>query len=328
MKILVIFTGGTIGSSENEQWISLDGSTKYTLIRNYRKENGNAIKFDVLSPYTILSENLSAKELTTLCALVSQKVKEGYDGIIVTHGTDTVQYTASALAYTVDCNDIPVVLVSANLPLENEKTNGNVNFKSAVDFIASKKAGGVFVAYCNQLGEGTDVHYATRILSHAESMDQLFSLDGQPFATVRDGEVVLNDKCILAVNIEREKSVQFVESPKVLVVTTYPGDEFNYNLEDYNAVLIKPYHSGTLNTENQKLSVFCEKAKNLGVPVFLPNVSNGTAYESSKLYEKLSLTVLPYSTVPAIYTKIWLAVSLKKQVKDFVLKQISAEFIH
>ena len=53
MKILVIFTGGTIGSTVNENWISLNDNTKYTLIENYKKID-SSVEFDVLSPYSIL----------------------------------------------------------------------------------------------------------------------------------------------------------------------------------------------------------------------------------------------------------------------------------
>ena len=66
MNILVIFTGGTIGSASGKKWISLDDSTNYTLIENYKKEGDSEISFSVLSPYSILSENLSGEELTAL----------------------------------------------------------------------------------------------------------------------------------------------------------------------------------------------------------------------------------------------------------------------
>ena len=324
MKILVVFTGGTIGSVSGKKWISLDDSTNYTLIENYNNSDG--IVFDVCSPYSILSENLSGEELSLICKVVNEKAKKGYDGIIVTHGTDTIQYTASALSYTVNAKDIPIVLVSANYPLEDERTNGNINFKSAVDFIKSKKANGVFVAYKNENEKETKIHLGTAITSHAEARDEIYSLGGKPFAFVLDGVVTLSEKAKDYTPNDKEMEVDFVKSPSVLMVTSFPGDNFNYSLDGVKAVLIKPYHSGTLATENPMLKDFSERAKETGVPVFLCNVMGGKAYDSARVYKELSLTVLPFCTIPAIYTKIWLAVSKNRDIREFVLSELSSEF--
>lgn len=326
MKILVIFTGGTIGSASGKKWITLDDSTNYTLIDDYVNKEGNSVSFDAVSPYSILSENLSGSELTKLCNLLIESVKKDYDGIIVTHGTDTIQYTASAIAYTVNAKNVPILLVSANYPLEDERTNGRVNFKAAVDFIKSKNGGGVFVSYQNAGEDKVKIHLATSVIGHAEAMDEIHSLGGKTFAEVLDGKVFITEKINERIINEEERKVEFTSSPNVLMINSFPGDEFNYNLDGYNAVLIKPYHSGTLNTESKRLAEFCEKAEEKGVPVFLTNVPSGKAYESSKTYKNLSLYVLPFCTIPSIYVKIWLAVSLKKDVKEFVLNEISGEF--
>ncbi len=326
MKILVVFTGGTIGSTSGKKWISLDDSTNHTLIENYKNTTDDGVKFDVLSPYSILSENLSGVEMAKLCQTVREGAKKDYDGIIVTHGTDTIQYSAAALSFTVNAKNIPIVLVSANYPLEDERTNGNVNFKAAVDFIKSKKANGVFVCYKNCTEENVQIHLGSRVIGHAEAMDDLYSLGGKPFSTVLDDEVLLSSGAEDNKQNSLDREVQFLSFPKVLVINSFPGDDFGYNLEGLNAVLIKPYHSGTLNAESKELYEFCERAKEKGVPVFLCNVNGGKAYVSSKIYKDLSLTVLPFCSIPAIYVKIWIAVSLGKDVREFVVNEISSEF--
>ena len=128
MRILVIFTGGTIGSTVTDGWISPDGATRYTLINAYQAAHGEEISFSIRAPYSILSENLSAKNLTALTNEVCAAVKEDFDGVIVTHGTDTLQYAAAALAYATGNDCIPTVLVSSNYPLNDPRTNGHQNF--------------------------------------------------------------------------------------------------------------------------------------------------------------------------------------------------------
>lgn len=329
MKILVIFTGGTIQSSVGENYISLDESTKYTLINNFNKNRDLKVKFDVLCPYSILSENLSAKELSSLCQIVESKIDLGYDGIIITHGTDTLQYSAAALAFTVNTKNVPVVLVSANYPLENEQSNGNDNFLGAVKFIANYDKGGVFVSYRNSCDGPIEIFNATTLLSHNEIRDEICALDGA-FATYSKTTDALTfaNTCLPINGKGAVGSAQFVCDPKILLLNSVPGDNFNYDLSRYNAVLIKPYHSGTLNTENERLVEFCKKAKEMNIPIFVPNVKGGKNYQSTENYDNLSLVVLPLSATPAIYVKIWLAVSLNKNVKDFVLDEIIGEFLN
>ena len=97
MKILVVFTGGTIGSCYNDGVISPDSSTRYKLIEMY-KQNGGYAEFDAISPYTVLSENLNGEYFNLLYNSVKENINN-YDGIIVTHGTDT------CLLYTSDAAD-------------------------------------------------------------------------------------------------------------------------------------------------------------------------------------------------------------------------------
>ncbi len=338
MKILVIFTGGTIGSTVGENYISLDDAKMYALIENFNKNSDEKVDFDVETPYSIFSENLSAKELTTLCKLVESKVGLGYDGIIVTHGTDSIQYTASALAYTVR-TEIPILMVSANYPLDHELSNGNDNFYGAVKFISQCKVGGVFVAYKNFMDNAIEFYHATRIVSHSEASDAINSIDGYPYGFYvlpcdNNPEIIdFEDKIAILKDAKALSgkgtigTVDFVSNPKILFIQSYPSDSFSYNLNDYNAVLIKPYHSGTLNTANENFVKFCKDAKSKNIPVFIPNVKGDISYDTTKAFDDLGVTPLVFATSPAIYVKIWIAISLKKDIKDFVLEELNGEFL-
>ena len=324
MKILVIFTGGTIGSTVSDGWISPDDKMKYLLIEKHREITGDDTEFDTLNPYTILSENLSAENINSLVTCVGENINK-FDGIIVTHGTDTLQYTAAALAYAFGCNTAPVVLVSSNFPINDARANGVHNFIGAVEFIKSQSGRGVFVSYKNK-NENTKIHLASRIVSHAEAFDEIYSIDNQPFA-VYDENIILNTDCKC-----QERAVvsatHFCEYPQILSVVAMPGDSFDYDLSKYKAVILRPYHSGTLNTESKAFSDFCKKAKDRDIPVLVVNVHGGTTYESSKLYSDLGITVLPMCSFISVYIKTWLAISLKKDIKEFVRTPVANEFLN
>ena len=327
MRILVIFTGGTIGSSVQGGWISPDDVSQSKLINLYHQKMGDTgVQFSTLAPYTILSENLSANELNLLVDYLSKEAEKGYDGIIVTHGTDTLQYTAATLGYTLG-DRLPILLVSADYPLEDSRSNGLDNFLAAVHFLQARPQGGVYVSYKNVGADRTDIHLATRLLAHAETCADLFSLGG-PFASVdnQTGAVVYAP----AISLSGGKGLgqaSLCAKPSILVLESRPETLYPDNLDGYQAVILAPYHSGTLNTASQDFQAFCKKAKQKGVPVFLVNANNGVTYDSLQSLQELGVIRLPLCAKIAIFVKCWLALSLKKEVKDFVLTPLSNEFL-
>lgn len=311
MKILVIFTGGTIGSLLNDGWISPDGQTKRELIRRYEKKCGKDITFVTKEPYSILSENLSANDINLLVSTVCASVKEDYDGIIVTHGTDTLQYSAAALSFALGNSCIPVILVSSNYPLDDERTNGHVNFAAAVEFIREKKGNGVFAVYRNN-NRPVRFHRGLSLLCHREADDSVYSIGGNHYAEMDENGITVNE--VKAIEIGATEFT-LCESPRVLVVDACPGELYEYSVENYNAVILRPYHSGTLNTSNGNFEKFCLRAAENNVPVFVVNVKEGEAYISSKEFDRLNIIPVYSSTFVSTYVKLWIAISRNEELK-------------
>ncbi|MEE0944819.1 MAG: asparaginase domain-containing protein [Clostridia bacterium] len=327
MKILVIFTGGTIGSSEKYGWIAPDGKNDSILIKRYREiYNDDITQFDTVKPCTMLSENLSETELNIIINTVFENIDKDYDGIIVTHGSDTLQYTSAALSYSFSNSDIPVVVVCSAYPLEDARENGTVNFAAAVKLINSKISGGVFVSYKNEKKDTVDIHQGIRVVQHKEASADIYSIDNNPYA-LYNGDIILNNKYKKSKACKGTLNIKYCKSPEILVIESHPCDSFNYILDDAKAIVIKPYHSGTLNTASVKLQELCKKANEKGIPVFLVNVFGGDSYESCKLFDNIGITVLPLCTFVSVYVKCWLAISLGKDVKEFVLKPLAEEFL-
>ncbi len=333
MNVLVIFTGGTIGSAIVDGWIAPDKTTKSELIYRYKTASGdNETVFVTDSPYEVLSENLSANELNSLIACLNAHLDKNYDGIIITHGTDTLQYSASALSYVTTNAKIPIILVSADYPLQDERSNGLDNFMAAVNFIRSQpKCAGVFVSYKNAQSSLVDIHLGSRLIAHMEACADMFSIDRQPFATCNNktAEVSLNKNCSRSnSNAKNFGAVELCKKPNILFAESCPEKIFSYNVEKYSAVVMSPYHSGTLNTASENFQKFCLLCKQKNIPVFLVNANSGVGYKSSKLYSSLGIVVLPPCAKIAIFVKCWLALSLNKDIKKFVLSPLSDEFIN
>ncbi len=301
MKILVIYTGGTIGSVKSDGYVSISESTKGELIKRYKNSFGGDICFEEMSPFTILSENLSAEVLNRITAITIEKAKGDYDGIIITHGTDTVQYTACALSIALgEC--IPVLLVSSNYPLEDSRANGFDNFVGAVEFIKAKIGKGVFVSYKNQ-NETLKYHRGDRIMLHNSYTDALYSLLDKPYAEFSNGNVsVLNYDCPTS---KGAGELHLSDDSSVLSIFAHPADSFSYGLDKVKAVIISAYHSGTLNTDNSCFRAFCKTAKDKGIPIYLYNIPYGNIYESAREFNALGLIRLPVCSYPYAFIHIW-----------------------
>lgn len=304
MKILVIFTGGTIGSMLSDGWIAPSDASKYLLINQFREQCSTDVDFDYLSPYTVLSENLSAKELNRLINCINENMNKDYDGIIVTHGTDTLQYSAAAVSFSAGMKCIPIVFVSSNYPLNDSRANGLYNFIAAVEFIKSKCGSGVFISYKNR-EEPVYIHRATRVITHAEMSDEVFSVGGEAFAFYKNGEIQKNESYHPSCNTPYKTVGAFSQNTEILVLNAVPGDGFYYDLSCFKAVILRPYHSGTLNTESDAFKRFCLTAHSKNIPVFLCNASQGETYESAQIYEELGIIQLPLSPFPAVFMKLW-----------------------
>ena len=154
------------------------------------------------------------------------------------------------------------------------------------------------------------------MLQHAECSADIFSISGTPYAYY-DGTVTLSNK-----KYPSEKGlgyISYTENPGILVIDSRPADSFNYSLDEIKAVILKPYHSATLNTSSSALQAFCEKAKNAEVPVFVVNVKPGISYESTRMFDKLGIIPLPFGTYVSAYMKIWAAISLGEDIIKFTM---------
>ena len=120
-KILVIALGGTIGSVKNSS-ISLDDNTLKIL--DYCKHDD--IIFEGISPFSCLSENMTKELWQRLINCLDSIDFSEYKGVIILHGSDTLAYTSSII--TNAFFDKNIVLVAADKPIEDIKSNGAVFF--------------------------------------------------------------------------------------------------------------------------------------------------------------------------------------------------------
>ena len=280
MKILVIFTGGTIGSAVEDGFIA-PGENKYRLIDMYRAKYGDDVIFETDNPFTILSENVTGDTLNALLYFVRAGLKKDYDGIIVTHGSDTLQYSAAALYFALGPVNVPIALVASNLVLDDERANGLPNFVDAVKYIAGGTPG-VRISY-----EG---------IKHP-----VFALPQTIY------EERIDELSVTELPVEfSPRTVDYISaSSDVMWIKMHPGVSY-YLSENTKAILFEGYHSGTLPTEDDVFKSFVQVAKRKNIPIYLVGAKQGTQYASCAAYDELGIVSLPRISPIAAYIWVWL----------------------
>lgn len=148
-QILFLTTGGTIASVAGENGLAPAAGPDIALLA------GTGLDCDVTAKeiFRLDSSNIQPEEWQLLAAEVDAQHKR-YDGIVITHGTDTMAYTAAMLSYMLQGISIPVVITGSQLPLDHPLTDALANLHTAFAMAASGR-GGVFVAFDRKIMLGT-----------------------------------------------------------------------------------------------------------------------------------------------------------------------------
>lgn len=180
-KILLVLTGGTICSFGDEDNLNRDVDVvkaNRLIIDNFRNSDSiyRDCEFETDIVLDVLSENMTVENWNVLIDYFRNKDTCGYSGIIITHGTDTLAYSASLISILLSDKDIPVFIVSSNMPLNMKEANGNANFRIAVESIGLKIAPLVYVPYRNSDGV-MYLHNAAHLMQCVNYKDDFKSYD-------------------------------------------------------------------------------------------------------------------------------------------------------
>ncbi|MDE7285628.1 MAG: asparaginase, partial [Lachnospiraceae bacterium] len=92
-KILVVLTGGTIGSRVEGRQIDVTDESPYYLLDLYKKTYGSVSTFEVIHPFNLLSENMNLHYFSQLARVMWELPYRDCAGVIVAHGSDTLSYS-------------------------------------------------------------------------------------------------------------------------------------------------------------------------------------------------------------------------------------------
>lgn len=140
-RILVIHTGGTISMEEDSETGAVGLS-----IENPIKKHTNGffedVDFLIEEPFNLPSPHITAKEMLHIKKIIEARIKDSHiEGVVITHGTDTLEETAYFLDLTV-ASSIPIVVTGAMRSSNEIGSDGLYNFISSIRVATSNEASG------------------------------------------------------------------------------------------------------------------------------------------------------------------------------------------
>ena len=303
-KILILATGGTIASIGSEE-----GLVPELTIENIVSFIPGIHDMYHITTKDILhldSSNIQPEEWQLIAHNIYQEHKN-YDGIVVTHGTDTMAYTSSILSFMLQGISIPVVLTGSQLPVLHPLTDATDNLRCALAFAATG-IGGIYLAFNRKIILGSRA-----VKVRTSNFDAFESVNSPYVASISSKGFHINHS-ILPKTTENLKLMDHLCTDVFLIKLT-PG--FNPQIFDmllnmnYKGIVIEAFGAGGLHFINRDLITKLHELIEHNIAVV---VSSQCLYERSdlsiyqagqKALEKGVIQAYDMTTEAAVTKLIW-----------------------
>ena len=259
-KILLLATGGTIASVERNEGLVPELSVEELL--NFLPETSSDVHVDGRIIMNIDSTNLQPEQWIKIAEAVYTHYKD-YDGFVITHGTDTLAYTSSALSYMLQGLEKPVVLTGSQVPISFQKTDAKKNVSDALRF-ACEDIGGVFVLFDGRVILGTRA-----VKMRTKSYDAFESINHPYVAYVNRNEINYQWKPVRA---SKKFSFNTNLCTDVFLMKLYPGmkpETFDCLKDLYKGIIIESFGNGGLPFEGRNLLSKIQELTEMGIAIVI-----------------------------------------------------------
>lgn len=222
--------------------------------------------------FGVFSENMGPEQYLILAEKTGEAIREGFDGVVIGHGTDTMHHTAAALSFMVQRPPVPIVMVGSQRSSDRPSSDAARNLINATWAAGHGPIAEVLVC---MFGPTSDVynllHRGTRVRKMHSSVRSTFRTLGDiPVAMVDDRKVTPIHSEWLPRRSDRDVTVQAAFDDRVSILYYYPGmkpDVLDALVEKgYKGVVV----AGTgLGHVNRLIYPALERARDAGVQVYM-----------------------------------------------------------
>jgi L-asparaginase len=283
-KVLLIYTGGTIGMMQD----SKTGQLKPFDFKHLSEQIPELNKFDVtLSSVAfekpIDSSDMSPEVWLSIAAII-EKNYDKHDGFVILHGSDTMSFTASALSFILEDLNKPVILTGSQLPIGTIRTDGKENLITAIEIAAAKEKGKPIVSevciyFEYQLYRGNRTHKF-----NAEHF-QAFQSSNYPILAEAGVHLKYNLPALKKADTKKLK-IHTDLNPDIVILKLFPGISKNVveailGIKDIKGIILETFGSGNASTQAWFIDSI-KKAIDKGVVVLNVTQCNAGKVEQGK----------------------------------------------
>ena len=235
-NILMIGTGGTIASEMTPEGLTPELNTRQLL--DFIPDIGKLCRVDCIQLYNLDSTNICPENWLGVVDTL-RKNYEAYDGFVISHGTDTMAYTAAALSYLIQGSPKPIILTGAQKPIWFDGTDSKRNLTDAFLY-ACRGCGGVQIVFNGKVILGTRAR-------------KTFSKSFQAFSSVNypDLAVLQDERLLQYIRTESLPRPIFYDTlcQNVGLLKLIPGTKrelVEFMVERYDGIVIESFGVGGL----------------------------------------------------------------------------------
>lgn len=238
-RILLLSTGGTIACKRTEDGLKPVITSEEIL--TFVPDSRRFCRIDSLQILNLDSTNIQPHHWLSIAAAIEEHY-EDYDGFVITHGTDTMAYTAAALSYLIQNSRKPIVITGAQKPIDMENTDARTNLMDSLRFASHDLAHNVNIVFDGKVIAGTRGKK-----ERTKSYNAFSSINFPYIALIQEEHILfyLNDKYLI------QEPVRFYHQMNASVgllklIPSLDASLLEYMAEHYQAVIIESFGVGGL----------------------------------------------------------------------------------
>jgi glutamyl-tRNA(Gln) amidotransferase subunit D len=233
-KISILSTGGTIASRIDYATGGVTGLETIEEIVSAIPELASIANLRLRQIFQMMSEDMEAYHWIEIGKKIEDEINNGVDGIIITHGTDTMHYTAAVLSLMIQNSPIPILLVGSQRSSDRGSSDASMNLICAAQFIAKSDFSGVAICMHGSMEDKfCYIHQGVHVRKmHASRRDAFKSIDVLPYAKINtDGALEWLRTDYMKKDRGRKPGVFLRYDGSVALIKFYPG--FDYKVLEF-----------------------------------------------------------------------------------------------
>ncbi|TGV02366.1 asparaginase [Flavivirga rizhaonensis] len=261
-KILLIYTGGTIGMVKDFKTGSLRAFDFKTLLEKIPELQLLDCKIDTVSfKEPIDSSNMNPKYWVQIAEMIETNYK-AFDGFVVLHGSDTMSYTASALSFMLENLAKPVIFTGSQLPIGDLRTDAKENLITSIQIASLQSKGKPRIKEVCLYFE-YKLYRANRTTKiNAEHFEAFASLN-YPDLAESGVHLKVNEEYLFKPDLNKALKIHKKLDNNIALVKLFPGITENilqsiFSTSNLKAIVLETYGSGNCTTETWFINMLKE----------------------------------------------------------------------